>query len=144
AVGAVSFVLEGALDELSLVSGTAAVCTGRALASGYSCLVTAAPGTNRVQVVLLRSIEGPPIEAGEGPVVTLRLQDSEPVCERGGMLDLTLLELNVGNAEGNPIDASAVNGQFTCGCESSTTTTEPVTTTTSSSTSTTEVPTTST
>jgi len=97
---------------VELVAGSTS-CTGRA--QGFSCQANTVAGSGHVNLVVL-SLGGQVIPAGDGPIMTLRVRLANGSCDSSPDSVLSLHDAVVANPANQPIVAQIVEGLAACEC----------------------------
>jgi hypothetical protein len=98
--------------NVTLAPGSAA-CAGRA--QGFACQANTVAATGQINLVVL-SLGGKTIAAGDGPVMTLRVKLANGSCESSPESALALQDVDVANPANEPIEAQLVDGHAACEC----------------------------
>lgn len=98
--------------NVTLAPGSAA-CAGRA--QGFSCQANTVAATGQINLVVL-SLGGKEIPAGDGSIMTLRVKLANGSCESAPESALALQDVVVANPKNEPIAAQLVDGHAACEC----------------------------
>jgi hypothetical protein len=98
--------------NVTLAPGSAA-CAGRA--QGFSCQANTVAATGQINLVVL-SLGGKEIIAGDGSVMTLRVKLANGSCESSPESALVLQDVDVANPQNQPITPQLVDGHAACEC----------------------------
>ncbi|MCC6766609.1 MAG: hypothetical protein IT293_18275 [Deltaproteobacteria bacterium] len=93
---------------------SSARCSGRA--QGFSCQASTVAANGHINLIVL-SLGGQVLPAGDGSIMTLRLRLANSICDSSPDTELGLRDVDVANPANQPIAAQAVDGRAACTCQ---------------------------